>query len=156
MHEETFYGLVRDPASGTDRFTTRKPLSAITKVKQLKGITDSRILRLIDERAHELGVDLTNKDLELPKNFFFEYSEEGVPTPTLYLPGGAYGRPIPVRKIRYRVESGNMKLRNKETNQYAEPGNNFMAVIIEDAQGNLREEIVSFWGGVSWSNCLRV
>jgi CRISPR-associated endonuclease Csn1 len=149
MHEETFYGLVRDPASGTDRFTTRKPLSAITKVKQLKGITDSRILRLIEERAHELGVDLTNKDLELPKNFFFEYSEEGVPTPTLYLPGGPYGRPIPVRKIRYRVESGNMKLRNKETNQYAEPGNNFMAVIIEDAQGNLREEIVSFWDAVT-------
>ena len=149
MHEETFYGLVRDPASGTDRFTTRKPLGAITKVKQLKGITDSRILRLIEERAHELGVDLSNKDLELPKNFFFEYSEEGIPTPTLYLPGGAYGRPIPVRKIRYRVESGNMKLRNKETNQYAEPGNNFMAVIIEDTQGNLREEIVSFWDAVT-------
>ena len=71
-----------------------------------------------------------------------------MPIPTLYLPGPEYGRPVPIRKVRYRVESSNMTLRNKLTNQYAKPGNNFIAAVIEDAQGVWREEIVSFWTAV--------
>jgi CRISPR-associated endonuclease Csn1 len=39
-------------------------------------------------------------------------------------------------------------LRNKLTDQYAEPGKNFIAAVIEGAQGEWREEIVSFWTAV--------
>jgi len=148
LHEETFYGQVLDPNLQEKKYTTRKPLSSITKVKQLKGITDKGILRLIEDRARELQIDLGNKDTELPKNFFFEHNEEGMPIPTLYLPGPEYGRPVPIRKVRYRVDSSNMTLRNKLTDQYAEPGKNFIAAVIEGAQGEWREEIVSFWTAV--------
>lgn len=148
LHDETFFGKVLDPNTRTEVFTTRKPLSSITKVKQLRMITDPRILALIDVRAQELGVDLSQKDADLPKNFFFEPDENGIPIPTLYLPGGTERASIPVKKVRVRVVSSNMALRNESTQQYAEPGNNYLAAIIEDSNGVWREEILSFWTAV--------
>ena len=41
-----------------------------------------------------------------------------------------------------------MALRNESTQQYAEPGNNYLAAIIEDSNGVWREEILSFWTAV--------
>jgi CRISPR-associated endonuclease Csn1 len=151
LHDETFYGKVLDPNMGTEVFTTRKPLSSITKVKQLRMITEPRILALIDARAQELGFDLDKRDAELPKNFFFEPDENGIPFPTLYLSGGTERASIPVKKVRVRVASSNMALRNESTQQYAEPGSNFLAAIIEDSTGAWREEVLSFWTAVKRS-----
>jgi len=151
LHDETFYGKVLDPNIGTEVFTTRKPLSAFNKVKQLREITEPRISELIEARALELGVDLTKKDAELPKNFFFEADENGIPIPTLYLPGGNDRASIPVKKVRARVASSNMTLRNETTQQYAEPGSNYLAAIIEDSNGVWREEVLSFWTAVKRS-----
>jgi len=64
------------------------------------------------------------------------------------LPGGTERASIPVKKVRVRVVSSNMALRNESTQQYAEPGNNYLAAIIEDSNGVWREEILSFWTAV--------
>lgn len=148
LHEETFYGQVLDPISKKREFTTRKPLDAITKVKQLQRIFEPEILNQIKIRAAELNVDLSNEKAELPKHFFFEPDENGKPIPMLYMPNKINGKPNPIKKIRVRVESSNMALRSEETKQFAEPGSNFLVAIIEMSNGSLREEIISFWTAV--------
>ncbi|MFN3529894.1 MAG: type II CRISPR RNA-guided endonuclease Cas9 [Bacteroidia bacterium] len=147
LHEETYYGRVHDPISNRMEFTTRKPLEAITKVKHIARINETEILKQIEERAKELNVDLKNEKATLPKNFFFESDENGMPIPVLYMPNRRNGKPNPIKKVRVRVESSNMALRSEHTYQYAEPGNNYLVAIIESDAG-LREEMISFWTAV--------
>lgn len=118
----------------------RKPVTSIKNQKHVAKITDEGIRRLILQRLkEEFGVD-TAGAFSIPDHFFL--SKEG--EPLLKLPNKR-GEPVPVKKVRIREYMGNAEQLHEEVNRHVNPYNNHHIVIYEDENGDLNEEVVSFW-----------
>jgi hypothetical protein len=81
LHKETYYGK-RKTASG-EAYHLRKPLNAITTLKQINRIVDPVIKKLVFNRIHALGGFVKGK---VPKNAFFIKTKTGKISPKIFLP----------------------------------------------------------------------
>jgi CRISPR-associated endonuclease Csn1 len=65
----------------------------------------------------------------------------------LYTLPNKNGEPVPIKKVRIREKLGNTEQlkTSGETNQHVNPRNNHHVLIYKDAEGNLKEQIVTLW-----------
>jgi CRISPR-associated endonuclease Csn1 len=149
LHEDTFYGQHLD-SSGNTFYHVRKPLESIDSKAKVDKIVDDQIRNIIINRLIQLGVDV-NKKYSVPPNTFFETDKEtGIKKPLIFLPN-KNGSPVPVRKVRLRITSSNI-IQLTDENKWVEPGKNHHVAIYQDDNGNLYEEIITFWEAVNRIN----
>ncbi len=142
LHRETYFGRRQSPGIEEKFFHVRKDISEIKNHKHVEKIVDEGIKKLIREKLRELGVDIS-KPYTIPDGFFFDQENR----PTLFLPN-RNGDPVPVKKVRMKERIGNaVKLKNY--NVWVNPYNNHHILLYRDEEGNLREEVVTFWEAVN-------
>lgn len=139
LHKESVYGLRTSPA-GTEAFHIRKPLTEIKTKTHVEKIVDGRIRRLVQQRIEECG---GYQGKNVPDGAFFRTDEAGRLFPLIFLPN-KNGEPVPVRKVRIRENIGKAE-RLRDDNQFVNPRNNHHVLIYEDAEGQLREDVVTLW-----------
>lgn len=143
LHKENVYGKRKAPGL-EEGFHIRKPIESLTTREQVNKVVDPNIKSLIHERIALLGGYINNS--KVPPNAFYEINESGQSVSKILLPN-KNGDGVPVKKVRLR-ETINNAVKLKEDNQYVNPRNNHHALIYKDEEGNLKEEIVSFWEAV--------
>ncbi len=145
LHKETVYGRRKAP-DGSCYFHVRKPLESLDSSAQVNKIVDDRIRNLIKDFLKARGIDVSKK-YTLKPNPFFEIAENGARKPLVFLPN-KNGQPVPIKKVRIREKSsGAVKIR-EGFNQWVEPGNNHHVELYRNADGDIEEEVVTFWQAV--------
>ncbi len=140
LHKETVFGKRKAPSS-EEAYHVRKQIDSLTTEKQLEKVVDKTIRQLILKRVHELGGFDNGK---IPANTFFTVDENGIKQPQIFLPN-KNGNPVPILKIRMKENfSGAEKLKD-DINQWVNPRNNHHVLIYKDGEGNLKEDVVTFW-----------
>jgi CRISPR-associated endonuclease Csn1 len=140
LHKETVFGQRKAPHS-EQAFHVRKPIDSLTTEKQINKVVDEKIRNLIFKRIDQLGGFQKEK---VPANTFFVVDEKGVKQPQIFLPN-KNGEPVPILKVRMKENfSGAEKLKDN-VNQFVNPRNNHHVLIYKDAEGNLKEDVVTFW-----------
>lgn len=121
-------------------FHIRKPLSSIKNNKHVEKIVDHGIRKLIENRLKiDFNINI-NKLYNIPANFFFDENKQ----PALFLKNKK-GDPIPIKKVRMKEYIGNAVQLKSNLNQWVNPYNNHHVVIYRDINGELKEQVVSFW-----------
>lgn len=143
LHKESVFGLRKAPNSNK-AFHIRKPLESLTTEKHLDKIVDDTIRLLIIKKINKLGGFIKGK---IPKETFFIIDENGKKQPQIFLPN-RNGLPIPIKKIRIKENIGGAEKLKENINQYVNPRNNHHILIYKDFEGNLKEEVVTFWTAV--------
>lgn len=144
LHKETVFGKRRAPGHKEEAFHVRKGIDSLTTKKHIEKIVDPTIRDLIYKRIDVLGGFL--KGDTIPANTFFTIDDQGKRKAEILLPN-RNGEPVPVMKVRVYENLGNAE-QLKDFNQYVNPRNNHHVLIYEDTNGNLKEEVVSFWTAV--------
>ncbi len=140
LHKETVFGKRKVPF-GEEAFHVRKPIDSLTTEKHIEKVVDETIKHLIFKRIHFLGGYVKGK---IPPNTFFEIDENGVTHPQIFLPN-KNGNPVPVLKVRMKENIGGAEQLKDDINQWVNPRNNHHVLIYKDAEGNLKEDVVTFW-----------
>ena len=118
----------------------RKPVTSIDNNKHVNKIVDQGIRKIIEDRLKEkFNVDIS-KSYKIPENFFFDEKKQ----PSLFLKNKK-GDPVPVRKVRMREYIGKAVQLKDGLNQWVNPYNNHHVVIYKTQNGELKEQVVSFW-----------
>lgn len=143
LHKESVYGLRKAPNS-EKAFHIRKPLESLTTEKHIEKIVDKSIQLLIYKRVNNLGGFEKGK---IPKETFFTIDDNGVKQPQIFLPN-RNGLPVPIKKVRIKENIGGAEQLKENLNQYVNPRNNHHVLIYKDFNGNLKEEVVTFWTAV--------
>ena len=143
LHKETVFGKRSAPHS-EEAFHIRKPIDSLSTEKQLEKVVDEKIKELIFKRIHHLGGFVKGK---IPEGTFFIVDEEGVKQPQIFLPN-KNGKPVPVKKVRMKENIGCAEQLKDDINQWVNPRNNHHVLIYLDNQGNLKEEVITFWTAV--------
>ena len=139
LHKETVYG--KRTFNGEEAFHVRKPIESLETAKQIAKVVDESIRLLILKRVNELGGFVKDK---VPANTFFIVDENGVKQPQIFLPN-QNGAPVPILKVRVKENIGGAVKLKTNVNQWVNPRNNHHVLIYKDEQGNLKEEVVTFW-----------
>jgi CRISPR-associated endonuclease Csn1 len=143
LHKETVFGKRKAPFA-EEAFHVRKAIDSLTTEKQVLKVVDTKIRELIYKRIEQLGGFQKDK---IPNNTFFIVDENGIKQPQIFLPN-KNGAPVPVLKVRMKENfSGAEKLKDK-INQWVNPRNNHHVLIYKDSDGNLKEDVVTFWTAV--------
>jgi len=152
LHEETVYGKRKNMfGEKNDYFNLRKPLPSLTPAMVPK-IIDKKIRELAFERLVKRGLKIdrgNNKPIvktTKEKEIFAKAFDK-----PLLLPN-ENGEPIPVKKIRIRVESSNMQPLKDGINQWVEPGKNHHIALYIDSNGNISERVVTQFEAVERKN----
>lgn len=143
LHAETLYGRRTAPRS-SEMFHVRKSLEEINTSTKIRKIVDDSIRTIILQHLEALGVDTTKKSFSVPKGAFFEKSDNGEIKPRIYLPN-KNGEPVPIKKVRIAENLGNTEKLKDEINQEVNPQNNHHVLIYKNREGDLKEDIVTFW-----------
>ena len=143
LHKETVFGKRKAPFS-EEAFHVRKPIESITTEKQLKKVVDEGIKKLIFKQIHKLDGFVKGK---VPANTFFIVDKNGVEQPQIFLPN-RNGDPVPVLKVRMKENFSGAEKLKEDVNQWVNPRNNHHVLIYKDNNGNLQEDVVTFWTAV--------
>ncbi len=143
LHKEFIYGKRKGVHQPDSSYHIRKPLTELSTYKQVEKIVDPVIRDLVHQQIQSIGGYTGPKKDKIPSGAFVTYIENDEPEYLIKLPN-KNGDPVPVRKVRIQENLGNAE-RLKEINQYVNPRNNHHVLIYEDQDGNLKEEIVTFW-----------
>ncbi len=157
LHKENLYGKRQDPMQTTAGYHIRKKVSDL-KDKQLDKIVDVEIRKIIkNARVEEKIIKKEIAELEKIKYKVKTEEEESIlntqindlknKIKLLYSLKNKNGEPVPIKKVRIREEMSNAQ-RLKETNQYVNPRNNHHVIIYKNEDGEMKEDIVSFWSVV--------
>ncbi|ROL58951.1 type II CRISPR RNA-guided endonuclease Cas9 [Bacteroidetes/Chlorobi group bacterium ChocPot_Mid] len=128
LHEEILYGKLKD-AFGNERmsesgypvFAVRKTLKRLTQA-EIHKIIDPEVKATIIERLEELGIDVSEKKFNIPKNAFAE---------PIYLTGKKTGIKTQIKSVRVeRVTNAAFNIRGY--NLWVEPGNNHHIIIFSE------------------------
>jgi len=151
LHREFYFGkhprVLPDGGFETNKkgeieyyYHIRKSITSIENSKHVEKIVDDGIKKIIEKRLTEVyNIDIS-KPYKIPEGFFFDNNKK----PVLFLPN-KNGDPVPVKKIRLRESIGNAVNLKSDLNQWVNPYNNHHVVIYKSYNGELKEEVVSFW-----------
>ncbi len=143
LHKETVFGKRRAP-NLEEAYHVRKPIESLTTIKHIEKVVDTVIRKLILKRVEELGG--FEKGKNIPKQTFFVVDVYGTTQPQIFLPNRK-GEPVPVKKVRVRENIGGAE-KLKEVNQWVNPRSNHHVLIYKNVQGELKEDVVTFWTAV--------
>ena len=146
LHRDFVYGK-RTPTDYATAYHIRKPLESINTKTHVEKIADRIIRQLVERRIEEIGGYEGDKKDKVPKGTFFSFSDSGNRIPMIHLPN-KQGNPVPVYKVRIRETIGNAEPLKENQNKYVNPRNNHHVLIFKDSNGNLKEDVVSFWTAV--------
>lgn len=140
LHKETVYGKRMSPLS-EEGFHIRKAIDSLSTEKHIQKVVDPTIRKLILNRIQDLGGFVKDK---IPEKTFFIVDENGVPKPQIFLPN-KNGNPVPILKVRMKENFGGAEKLKSDINQWVNPRKNHHVLIYKDEDGNLKEEVVTFW-----------
>ncbi len=140
LHKETVYGK-RTAPFGQEAYHKRVAVTSLKNNKHIDKIVDPTIRRIILQYLREHGVD-TSKPFTVPQNIFQKEGEW-----QLFLPNKR-GMCVPIRKVRIKEKITNAVPLKGNINQHVNPRNNHHVLLYLDKEGNMQEEIVSFWDTV--------
>ena len=162
LHKEFVYGKRKSPNT-EQAFHIRKSINSLTTDKQLNKIVDPVVRDIIikarkEEKIIKVKITELEKKLKTTKTDFEEQEIKKqindllLQIKLLYtLPNkkgeDKDGEPVPIRKVRIKEKISNA-VKLKEANQYVNPRNNHHVIIYKDTEGNLHEDVVSFWTAV--------
>jgi CRISPR-associated endonuclease Csn1 len=139
LHKESVFGSRQAPGQ-QESFHIRKALTDLKNNKHIDKVVDPVIRTLIlNHLRDKCGVDISKSSFDVPKDAFFKDGR-----PLLFLPNKR-GEPVPIKKIRIKENIGNAVPLKGFLNQWVNPRNNHHVLIYKDHDGNLKEEVVSFW-----------
>lgn len=152
LHKESVYGL-REAPDGTQAFHIRKPVTAVTNVKQLNKVVDPEVRRRLRAVARAAGVDLENSKAPFPKDVFAATNARGEVEYKVTM-RNRRGADVPIKRVRMRENlSKAVALDGEETpNQHVNPSNNHHVVVYEAADGTLAENVVTLWEATARRN----
>lgn len=140
LHKETVYGL-RTPPLGKEGYHKRIAVTSLKDNKQIAKIVDPTIRNILLNYLREHGVDTSDK-FNVPQNIFQLDGKW-----QLFLPNKR-GMQVPIRKVRIRENISNAVQLKGKINQQVNPRNNHHVLLYIDKEGEMKEEIVSFWDTV--------
>lgn len=147
LHMDTIYGKRIPPEKGESRYVVRKPLESITSSTHVDKIVDAGIRNIIKQRLRDLGIDVHSKKYDVPKGAFFQTFEDGSKEPLVFISHKNGGR-TPIKKVRIEENLGKAVPVNREQNQWVNPRNNHHVALYRQADGQLKEQVVTFWDAV--------
>lgn len=145
LHKESIYGKRRSP-DGEIGYHLRKPLSSITKVKQLHKVVDLAVRNAMLGVMSEKGLS-TDMRADIPANTFTYFDEGGKLRTNVFLASGN-GLRLPVFKVRMKEELSNAVELSDGRQQFVNPRNNHHVALYRSEEGDLFEECVTFWNVV--------
>lgn len=133
LHKETVYGKRKSLDDNQYHYHIKKPLEQIKTKKHIDKIVDPVIRQLIREHVNKKG----------EFNFFTQV--DGQKMPLIFLPNKK-GDDVPVRKVRVKEEKSNAELlHGKKDKGAVDPRSNHHVLICENREGQITEDILSFW-----------
>lgn len=155
LHKETIFGERKAPGM-KEAYHVRKPVKGL-KDKQIKKIVDDRIRKIIkhareQEKLLKAQIDALQKDRtkagdEGEKQIDEQIEKIQHEIRMLYTLPNKRGERVPIKKVRIREKLSNAQMwkPSKERNQQVNPRNNHHVLIYKDADGNLKEEMITLW-----------
>jgi CRISPR-associated endonuclease Csn1 len=143
LHLETVYGKHKDK-NDVEYYHVRKSLEAIDNKAKVNKIVDPVVRDLVFNAIEKAGGYTGDKKDKVPANAFFKTDEAGIKQPLVYLPN-ENGNPIPIKKVRIKESSSGAVQLKGSLNQWVEPGSNHHIIIYENHNGELEEQVVTFW-----------
>lgn len=140
LHKETIFG--KRTVHGETAYHVKKHLNGITTKKQVDKIVDPAIRKIIHQHVASLGGYIKDKDV--PKGAFFSTDSDGKPIARIKIPNKRGGK-VPVYTVRVRENLGNAEKVKEDIDQFVNPRNNHHILIYKDHEGNLQEDVVTFW-----------
>ncbi len=138
LHKETVFGK-RTAPDGQTAYHIRKPITSLKNKTQVEKVVDRSIRTLIKVHLRDnCDVNLSTK-YTVPADAFFKDGQHRIKLPN------KNGEEVPIKKVRMREEIGNAKQLKIGINQFVNPRNNHHVLIYKDKEGELKENIVSFW-----------
>ena len=140
LHKETYYGKRTAPPLMKEGLHVRKPLRMIKTLTQVGKIVDPEIRKIIEKHVKENAPKMSI----FPTSLFFEMQDENFPIPKVHLPNKK-GDPVPIYSVRIRESMSKPIQIKKGKNCYVVSRNNHHISVYESAEGELKEEVVTFW-----------
>lgn len=146
LHKDSVYGQRLAPGSTEKTYHIRKDIRELKTKKQIEKVVDSAIRQMILRHLQEnYHIDIT-QEFNVPSDAFFKEGNYRI-----YLPN-KHGEPVPVKKVRMKEKMENAEQLKDRVNQYVNPRNNHHVMLYTDREGNLKEEVVSFWTVIERQN----
>lgn len=123
MHEDTLYGKIHNPYTGSSSFVVTKKLDSLDE-KQLS--------KIVDKGIREYLFHLIKKEGDWSK----------------IIKNPIYFNGKPLRRVRWINTSSDLPMLRTETRSYIEPGNNYCLVIYESASGKRDYINLSFFEAI--------
>jgi CRISPR-associated endonuclease Csn1 len=147
LHLDTVYGRRKDVFTKELNYHVRKPLILLTAA-EIPKIVDIEIKKIIYKAIEGIGLNINNKDRKpIVKTREEKKIFEQLLNRSFFLPN-KNGNPVPIKKIRIKKNFSNAEPLKENRNQWVDLGKNHHVLIYKDFDGNLKEEVVTFWTAV--------
>ena len=146
LHNDTIYGQIIQ--NGKTTYTKRE---AITPALKLDKIIDTGIKRTLEARLAEFGGDAQKAFTNLDENPIWLNREKGIAIKRVTITGKSTVVPLHHKRDHYgkfMVDTNGAYI----PTDYVSTGSNHHIAIFRDADGNLREQVVSFFDAVTRVN----
>ena len=152
LHKESVYGL-RDSPDGTQAYHIRKPVTAVTNVKQLNKVVDPEVRRRLQAVVRAANVDPDDPKAVFPKDVFAATNARGEVEYRATMPNRR-GVEVPIKRVRTRENLSQAVGLGDDTadNQHVNPGNNHHVVVYERHDNSLAERVVTLWEAAARRN----
>ncbi len=175
LHKENIYGKRKAPGESKPKFHIRKDVASLTDA-QIKKIVDTRIKEIVihakaKEKELLKNIDSLSKELKRPRlseqdeqNLLNDLKSLRQEIRELYTLSNKNGEPVPIKKVRISENLSNTEqLKNmtivkeksgktEQINQHVNPRNNHHVALYRTQEGELFEEMVTFWEAVERKN----
>lgn len=146
LHKETIYAKRKAPYEITHSYHIRKTIESFRTQGQIGKIVDPSIKKIVEEAIEAEGGYVND---EVPMDALTTIDSCGFKTSKIFLPNTKGGDPVPVNSIRIKENfSGAVALKTNQ-NRYVNPRNNHHVMVYENIEGELSEQVVSFWEAVA-------
>ena len=147
LHKATYYGNYTH-SDEKEYLHERVDLDSRRTKAHIDQIVDDGVRDAVLARLTAIGIDVHQPKFKIPEDtaenpIYFKKDDEGKKIPLVFLPN-QNGAPIPIKKVRIHFPSSN-KVQLHGVNRFVEPGNNHHVVIYEKSNGEMEEQIVTFW-----------
>ena len=140
LHKENVFGKRQAP-NQEQAYHRRTKITELKNNKSVNKVVDITIRELILKHLKDnCGIDINNpKGFTVPKDAFYKEGNWQI-----FLPN-KNGEPVPIKKVRKMENIGNATQLKSNINQFVNPRNNHHVLIYRDYDGNLKEDVVTFW-----------
>ena len=146
LHKETIYAKRKAPFENTHSYHIRKTIESFQTQGQIGKIVDPSIKKVVEKAIEQEGGYVNDK---VPMNALATVDSCGFKTSKIFLPNTKGGDPVPVNSIRIKENfSGAVALKTNQ-NRYVNPRNNHHVMVYENIEGELCEQVVTFWEAVA-------